>query len=79
MRVSIGGVSALAIYFLFNSEIYKAVSNIQITSSNGFLSLAFVSGFSERLVKGALDSVIKALLGEEKKEESKQSTLPSKD
>ena len=77
MRVSIGGVGALAIYFLFGSEIYTAVFKIQVTSSNGFLALAFVSGFSERLVKGALDSVIKAVLGEEKKQDSKESASPS--
>ena len=79
MRVSIGGVSALAIYFLFSSEIYKAVSSIRITSSNGFLTLAFISGFSERLVKGALDSVIKGLQGEEKNQESKESASSRKD
>jgi uncharacterized SAM-binding protein YcdF (DUF218 family) len=72
MRVSIGGVSALAIYFLFKSELYQDVLNIQIASLYSFLVLAFISGFSERFVKRALDAAAKALgAGEEKKQEGK--------
>lgn len=62
----------LAIYFLFKSETYQDVLNIQIASSYSFLVLAFISGFNERFVKRALDAAAKALrAGEEKKQEGK--------
>jgi hypothetical protein len=78
MRVSIGAISALAIYLLLSSELFGFIFAFEVTSSRAFLFIAFASGFSERLVKRALDTVVQAM-GEGKKQAGEEQGESPKD
>ena len=63
LRLFIGGISAFIIYIFINSQFVISLINIDPQKMPSFIYsfyfIAFVSGFSERLVLKAIDTVIK--------------------
>jgi hypothetical protein len=60
IRVFTGGAAAIAIFFFLESEFFSLVlPTLELQPSTGFtyFVIAFVSGFSERLLMRAVSSV----------------------
>jgi hypothetical protein len=54
MRVLVGASSALVLYALINSDLWKSIFSVEIDSVGGVLFVSFAAGFSERLVQRAV-------------------------
>jgi hypothetical protein len=50
LRLTMGPVSAIVVYFLIQSNLYDSVFNLPRPNGFGLLVIAFAAGFSERLV-----------------------------
>ena len=57
LRLLVGPVSAVILYFAIQSELYKVVFNLAPPDGYALLVLAFIAGFTERLVLRLVEAI----------------------
>ena len=57
LRLLMGPSSAIVIYFLISSNLYDSVFNVPLPDGYAILTIAFVAGFTERLVLRVIETV----------------------
>jgi hypothetical protein len=57
LRILVGPVSAIILYFAIKSNLYKSVLNLAPPDGYALLVLAFVAGFTERLVLRVVEAI----------------------